>query len=76
MYLGFFVYKKAETMTTIKCKATNCLNKKHGKCIANFIVFDRRCQAFFTSETASRYSGCTMKKEHNRYKSSKRSVLK
>ena len=76
MYLGFFVYKKAETMTTIKCKATTCLTNKHGKCIANFIVFDRRCQAFFTSETASRYSGCTMKKEHNRYKSSKRSVLK
>nr|DAL92412.1 MAG TPA: hypothetical protein [Caudoviricetes sp.] len=72
----FLLCYEGHKMTTIKCKALQCLNNRKGKCMANFIVIDKYCRAFFTSSNASRYEGCVMKKEHNRYKSSKRSVLK
>nr|DAL53759.1 MAG TPA_asm: hypothetical protein [Caudoviricetes sp.] len=53
-----------------------CLNNKKGYCGANFITIDKYCRAFFTSNNARKYEGCVMRKEHNRYKSSNRSVLK
>ena len=63
-------------MTKIKCRALKCLNNKKGYCGANFITIDKYCRASFTSTNARKYEGCVMRKEHNRYKSSNRSVLK
>lgn len=63
-------------MTAVYCNRRKCLNNRGGKCTAESIVYEGRCETYSTFYSMSKNKGGKCHKVHGKFKADSVKVFK